>query len=77
MEAVANLKAVWRTRHCRHRTLYLASDDAHYISSYNLLLDGGFSIVNPSFGIFKDRSMFVIACLLEICSFFPRMRVFH
>ncbi|CAO2042141.1 unnamed protein product [Urochloa humidicola] len=34
--------------------LFLASDDARYISGHNLLIDGGFSVVNPSFGIFKD-----------------------
>ncbi|XVE88393.1 hypothetical protein DITRI_Ditri19aG0066500 [Diplodiscus trichospermus] len=28
--------------------LYLASDDANYVSGLNLVLDGGFSIVNPT-----------------------------
>ncbi|KAG0525626.1 hypothetical protein BDA96_06G072600 [Sorghum bicolor] len=55
MEAVANLKGVrLRVADIAAAVLYLASDDARYISGHNLLLDGGFSIVNPSFGIFKD-----------------------
>ncbi|CAD6263862.1 unnamed protein product [Miscanthus lutarioriparius] len=55
MEAVANLKGVrLRVPDIAAAVLYLASDDARYISGHNLLLDGGFSIVNPSFGIFKD-----------------------
>ncbi|XP_057967848.1 (+)-borneol dehydrogenase 1-like [Malania oleifera] len=28
--------------------LYLASDDAYYVSGLNLVVDGGFSVVNPS-----------------------------
>lgn len=28
--------------------LYLASEEAHYVSGLNLLVDGGFSVVNPS-----------------------------
>lgn len=28
--------------------LYLASDEAHYVSGVNLVIDGGFSIVNPT-----------------------------
>ncbi|XP_039771919.1 momilactone A synthase-like [Panicum virgatum] len=55
MEAVANLKGVrLRVADIAAAVLYLASDDARYISGHNLLLDGGYSIVNPSFGIFKD-----------------------
>jgi NAD(P)-dependent dehydrogenase (short-subunit alcohol dehydrogenase family) len=55
MEAVSNLKGVrLRVADIAAAVLYLASDDARYISGHNLLIDGGFSIVNPSFGIFKD-----------------------
>ncbi|XP_066346178.1 momilactone A synthase-like [Miscanthus floridulus] len=55
MEAVSNLKGVrLRVADIAASVLYLASDDARYISGHNLLIDGGFSIVNPSFGIFKD-----------------------
>ncbi|KAK3036575.1 hypothetical protein RJ639_031192, partial [Escallonia herrerae] len=28
--------------------LYLASDDGGYVSGHNLVLDGGFSVVNPT-----------------------------
>lgn len=55
MEAVGNLKGVrLKVADIANAVLFLASDDARYISGHNLLLDGGFSIVNPSFGIFKD-----------------------
>ncbi|KAJ8538248.1 hypothetical protein K7X08_014788 [Anisodus acutangulus] len=33
--------------------LFFASDDANYISGHNLLIDGGFSVTNPSLGMFK------------------------
>ncbi|CAL5027678.1 unnamed protein product [Urochloa decumbens] len=55
MEAVANLKGVrLKVPDIANAVLFLASDDARYISGHNLLIDGGFSVVNPSFGIFKD-----------------------
>ncbi|KAL6652942.1 hypothetical protein ACP70R_011867 [Stipagrostis hirtigluma subsp. patula] len=56
MEAMANLKGVGglRVDDVAAAALFLASDDARYISGHNLLLDGGISVVNPSLGIFKD-----------------------
>ncbi|CAN6241887.1 unnamed protein product [Urochloa humidicola] len=55
MEAVSNLKGVrLKVMDIAKAVLFLASDDARYISGHNLLIDGGYSVVNPSFGIFKD-----------------------
>ncbi|KAI3720162.1 hypothetical protein L6452_21075 [Arctium lappa] len=34
-------------------TLFLASDESEYISGHNLLVDGGYSILNPAFGLFS------------------------
>ncbi|TVU14660.1 hypothetical protein EJB05_38143, partial [Eragrostis curvula] len=55
MEAIGNLKGVrLKVQDIANAVLFLASDDARYISGHNLLIDGGVSIVNPAFGIFKD-----------------------
>jgi len=32
--------------------LYLASDESKYVSGHNLALDGGFTVINPAFGLF-------------------------
>uniref|UniRef100_A0A0E0HNW0 Uncharacterized protein n=1 Tax=Oryza nivara TaxID=4536 RepID=A0A0E0HNW0_ORYNI len=34
--------------------LFLASDDGRYVSGQNLRVDGGLSVVNSSFGFFRD-----------------------
>ncbi|XP_076883730.1 borneol dehydrogenase, mitochondrial-like [Bidens hawaiensis] len=36
-------------------SLFLAGDESKYISGHNLALDGGFSVINPSFGLFSSR----------------------
>lgn len=33
--------------------LFLATDESKYISGHNLALDGGFTVINPSFGLFS------------------------
>ncbi|KAK1682878.1 hypothetical protein QYE76_043726 [Lolium multiflorum] len=54
METVANLKGVGlRVDDIVAAVLFLASDDARYISGHNLVIDGGISIANTSFGIFN------------------------
>ncbi|XP_040995354.1 secoisolariciresinol dehydrogenase-like [Juglans microcarpa x Juglans regia] len=35
--------------------LYLGSDESKYVSGHNLLVDGGFSISNPSFSMFVQK----------------------
>ena len=36
--------------------LYLASDEAHFVSGLNLVIDGGFSVVNPSIVNFRKHN---------------------
>ncbi|XP_021892410.1 secoisolariciresinol dehydrogenase-like [Carica papaya] len=54
MNSVANLKGVTlKTEDIANAALYLASDEARYISGHNLFIDGGFTVVNPSFHMFQ------------------------
>ncbi|XP_068639156.1 tropinone reductase-like 1, partial [Aristolochia californica] len=49
MSDVGNLKgAVLKADDVARSALFLASDDANYVSGLNLVVDGGFSIANPS-----------------------------
>ncbi|RWR85228.1 Short-chain dehydrogenase/reductase SDR [Cinnamomum micranthum f. kanehirae] len=53
---LANLKGVVLTAEdLALAALYLGSDESGYVSGHNFVLDGGFSIVNPSFGLFKQN----------------------
>lgn len=54
MNSVANLKgATLRTDDVANAALFLASDEAKYISGQNLFIDGAFGIVNSAFKIFE------------------------
>ncbi|KAK1275024.1 Momilactone A synthase [Acorus gramineus] len=51
-----NLKGVaLKAEDVAHAVLYLSSDDAKYVSGHNLLVDGGFSVVNPSLSMVKQK----------------------
>ena len=46
---VGNLKGkILKAEDVARAALYLASDEANYISGLNLLVDGGYSVVNPN-----------------------------
>nr|AKA09698.1 secoisolariciresinol dehydrogenase [Dysosma versipellis] len=54
MSYYANLKGVvLKAEDVAQAALYFASDDSKYVSGQNLLIDGAFSVGNPSFNIFK------------------------
>ncbi|KAK7244857.1 hypothetical protein RIF29_39685 [Crotalaria pallida] len=54
MSSLANLKGVkLNVDDVANAALYFASDESRYVSGHNLLIDGGFSIVNPSFHMFQ------------------------
>ncbi|KAA8522758.1 hypothetical protein F0562_009080 [Nyssa sinensis] len=49
----SNLKGVaLRLEDVAEAALFLASDESKYVSGHNLALDGGFSVINPAFGLF-------------------------
>ena len=51
----SNLKGVALTEEdVAQAALYLASDESKYISGHNLAVDGGFTTINPSFGLFSQ-----------------------
>lgn len=54
VNSIANLKHVTlKPEDVANAALFLASDEERCISGLNLLIDGGFSIVNTSFNIFR------------------------
>ncbi|KAI3421616.1 uncharacterized protein J3R85_012129 [Psidium guajava] len=49
MKVMGNLKGrVLKPESVARAALYLASDEADYVSGLNMVVDGGFSVVNPS-----------------------------
>ncbi|KAJ4705339.1 secoisolariciresinol dehydrogenase-like [Melia azedarach] len=57
MSSRGNLKGVTlKGEDIANAALYLASDEAKYVSGQNLCVDGGFTIVNPSLGMFYTVS---------------------
>ncbi|XP_058003860.1 tropinone reductase-like 1 [Hevea brasiliensis] len=49
LSEMGNLKGqILRADGVAQAALYLASDEAYYVSGLNLVVDGGFSVVNPS-----------------------------
>ncbi|KAJ8754737.1 hypothetical protein K2173_012126 [Erythroxylum novogranatense] len=54
MDSVANLKGVTlKAEDVATAALFLASEEARYISGHNLFVDGGFSIYNSAFHMFQ------------------------
>ncbi|KAJ1383000.1 Short-chain dehydrogenase/reductase SDR [Sesbania bispinosa] len=54
----SNLKGVTlKEEDVAQAALYLASDESKYISGHNLALDGGFTTINPIFGLFSESKV--------------------
>ncbi|XP_077217511.1 secoisolariciresinol dehydrogenase-like [Tasmannia lanceolata] len=52
MEVTANLKGVYlKAEDIANAALYLGSDESKYVSGHNLVVDGGYTIVNPMFAM--------------------------
>ncbi|XP_024988779.1 secoisolariciresinol dehydrogenase-like [Cynara cardunculus var. scolymus] len=45
-----------RPQDIANAALFLASDESEYMSGHNLVVDGGFSVLNPAFGLFSIES---------------------
>ncbi|CAK9161245.1 unnamed protein product [Ilex paraguariensis] len=55
--AYSNLKgAVLEAEDVAQAALFLGSDDSKYVSGHNLLVDGGFTIVNPALSMFEQST---------------------
>ncbi|XP_068661139.1 short-chain dehydrogenase reductase 3b-like [Aristolochia californica] len=52
--AMSNLKGVvLKSIHVAEAAMFLASEESAFISGHNLVVDGGFTVVNHSFSIYK------------------------
>ncbi|XP_025697551.2 secoisolariciresinol dehydrogenase-like [Arachis hypogaea] len=55
LKVYSNLKGVHLMEEdVAQAALYLASDESKYISGHNLAVDGGFTTINPIFGVFSQ-----------------------
>ncbi|KAG8652155.1 hypothetical protein MANES_06G057398v8 [Manihot esculenta] len=53
----SNLKGVkLKEEDVAEAAIYLASDESKYMSGHNLALDGGFTTINPAFGLFSRNA---------------------
>lgn len=54
ISCVSNLKGVvLKAENVADAALFLATDDSSFVSGHNLVVDGGFTVVNHAFGIYK------------------------
>ncbi|ONK57489.1 uncharacterized protein A4U43_C09F1030 [Asparagus officinalis] len=55
---MANLKrgAVLKAEDIAQAAVYFGSDESKYVSGHNFVVDGGFTAVNNSFGLFKQEA---------------------
>lgn len=55
LRVYSNMKGVvLQQQDVAEAALYLGSDESKYVSGHNLALDGGFTTINPAFGLFAS-----------------------
>ncbi|CAH2080613.1 unnamed protein product [Thlaspi arvense] len=58
LRVYSNLKGVaLRPEDVADAAVFLGSDDSRYVSGHNLALDGGFTAINPAFGLFAKTKV--------------------
>lgn len=51
----SNLKGAWcKVDDIAEAALFLASDESKFVSGHNLVVDGGFTIMNPGLCMFEE-----------------------
>ncbi|XP_021646439.2 short chain aldehyde dehydrogenase 1-like [Hevea brasiliensis] len=69
ISAAANLKeAILEAEDVAEAAVYLGSNESKYASGINLVVDGGFSLTNPSFAIATKGLISSLSCWMQVAN---------